>query len=131
MGIFCRIFCVGHDGFPQYRSVWCGECYRELPTDPFPRFQTAEPEDKSEVLTDATDLERYSCGRNMDHLMGVPFESNLCHFQNMNRRDPVWEKDKDTKTFEAIRMVQLYVFWAREKRGVSGNLSRMRRCLTV
>ena len=59
--------------------------------------------------------------------MGVPFECDLCHFRNMNRRDPVWERDKDMKTFEAIRRIQLDVFWAREKSTVSGNLSRMRR----
>ena len=57
MGIFCRNFCVGCGGFPQGRSVWCGECYSESPIDPFPRLQTVEPEDKSEVLLDKTDLE--------------------------------------------------------------------------
>ena len=84
-------------------SVWCGDCYRESPTDPFPRLQTVEAEDESEVLLEETDLERHRHGRNGDHLMGVPFECDLCHFRNMNKRDPVWESPKDMATMEVIR----------------------------
>ena len=39
----------------------------------------------------------------------------------------MWESVKDMKTFEAIRRVQLDVFWAREKSTMSGNLRWMRR----
>ena len=108
-------------------SVWCGDCYRESPTDPFPRLQTVEAEDESEVLLEETDLERHRHGRDGDHLMGVPFECDLCHFRNMNKRDPVWESSKDMATMEVIRRVLLDVFWAREPSTVSGNLSRLRR----
>jgi hypothetical protein len=108
-------------------NVWCGDCYRESPTDPFPRMEEPEAEDESEVLLDEQDKERYRVGRNGDHLAGVPFECDLCHFRNMNRRDPVWESSKDVGTLEAIRRVQLDVFWAREPGTVKGNLGRMRR----
>ena len=108
-------------------NVWCGGCFKQSPTDPFPRQQGVDLEDKSEVLTDNWDKDRYRMGRGRDHLMGVPFECNLCHFRNMNRRDPVWRSAKDMDTIEAIRRVLLDVFWAREEGTVSGNLSRMRR----
>jgi hypothetical protein len=31
---------------------------------------------------------QYRWGRNGDHLMGVPFECDLCSFQNVAGRDP-------------------------------------------
>ena len=127
VGIFCRNFCVGREGFPPCMNVWCGGCYRESPTDPFPRMEQNDVEDESEVLLEGKDGERYRVGRNGDHLAGVPFECDLCHFRNLNRRDPVWDCSKDTGTLEAIRRVLLDVFWAREEGTVKGNLGRMRR----
>ena len=108
-------------------NVWCGGCFKQSPTDPFPRQEGVDPEDESEVLTDNRDRDRYKMGRDGDHLMGVPFECDLCHFRYMNCRDPVWRSAKDMDIIEAIRRVLLDVFWAREEGKVSGNLSRMRR----
>ena len=88
VGIFCRNFCVGREGFPPCMNVWCGGCFKQSPTDPFPRQEGGDPEDESEVLTDNRDKDRYKMGRDGDHLLGVPFECDLCHFRNMNRRDP-------------------------------------------
>ena len=59
--------------------------------------------------------------------MGVHFECNLCHFSNMNKRDPVYGCKKDEDTFIAIRRTQLDVFWAREPSTVASNFSRLRR----
>ena len=97
------------------------------PTDPLPMLQGVDVEDESKVLIESRDKAQYRRGRNEDHLMGVPFECDLCHFRNMKRRDPVWRSAKDMDTIEAIRRVILNVFWAREEGNVSGNLSRMRR----
>ena len=66
------------------------------------------------------DKDRYRRGGNGDHLTGVPFECDLCHFRNMNKRDPVWERAKDVRTFTAIRRAQLDVFWARRPGTVGG-----------
>ena len=107
--------------------MWCGGCFEDSPTDPFPRQQGVDMEDKSEVLTDNRDKNCYTRGKDGDHPIGVPFECDLCHFRNMNCRDSVWRSAKDMDTIEAIRRVLLDVFWAREEGTVSGNLSRMRR----
>jgi hypothetical protein len=48
----------------------------------------------------ATDLEvemsptlnRYQCGRNSNHLMGVPFDCDLCSFRNVFGRQPCVQK---------------------------------------
>ena len=86
-----------------------------------------DPEDESNLLVEDKDKERYRHAQNGDHLMEVPFECDLCHFRNMNGRDPVWRDLKDLDTLEAIRRAQLDVFWAREEATVRGNLSRLRR----
>ena len=58
--------------------------------------------------------DRYRCGRNGDHLMGVPpFECDLCSFQNVTERDPVLGDCNDHFTLVAIRRVLLDVMWAR------------------
>ena len=71
--------------------VWYRGCCMESPTDPFPGIEQNDVEDKSEVLLEGKDGERYRVGRSGDYLTGVPFECDLCHFCNLNRRDPVWD----------------------------------------
>ena len=80
VGIFCRNFCVGRGGFPPCMNVWCGGCYRESPTDPFPRMEQNDVEDESEVLLEGKDGERYRVGRNGDHLAGVPLSATSATF---------------------------------------------------
>jgi hypothetical protein len=59
--------------------------------------------------------------------MGVPFECNLCSFQNVTGRDPVLGDHNDHFTLVAIRQVLLDVMWAREPDTVAGNWARARR----
>ena len=59
--------------------------------------------------------------------MKVPFECDLCHFRNMNKRDPVYSYKKDEDKYIAILRAQLDVFWAREPSTVASYLSRLRR----
>mmetsp|Transcript_35888 Transcript_35888/g.85574 ORF Transcript_35888/g.85574 Transcript_35888/m.85574 type:complete len:423 (+) Transcript_35888:1865-3133(+) len=67
---------------------------------------------------------RYRSGRNGDHIMGIPFECDLCHFRNMTLRNPVVTDPKDTMTLITIRRASLDALWAREPGTVQGNLSR-------
>ncbi len=71
--------------------------------------------------------DRYRSRRNGDHLMGVPFECNLCSFQNVTGRDPVLGDHNDHFTLVAICRVLLNVMWAREPDTVAGNWARARR----
>jgi hypothetical protein len=59
--------------------------------------------------------------------MGVPFECDLCSFQNVTGRDPVLGDYNDHFTLVAIRRVLLDVMWAREPDTVAGNWARSRR----
>ena len=58
--------------------------------------------------------------------MGIPFECDLCHFRNVNRRDPMVGSAKDNHTLMIIRRVNLDAMWSRESSTVLANLSRLR-----
>lgn len=108
-------------------NVWCGECYTQDENDPFPRLQGLEDreEESDLVLEDPTERNRYRAGRDGDHLM-CPFECDLCHFRNMNQRDPDLTSAKDRFTMVGIRRSNLDALWARESSTVKSNLNRMR-----
>jgi hypothetical protein len=81
--------------FPPCRNVWCGPCYQEASEDFFPRLEDTEEAQNStdlEAIEASTTLDRYRCGRDGDHLMGVPFKCDLCLFQNVCGRQPVFWK---------------------------------------
>ncbi len=67
-------------------------------------------------------LNRYRCGRNGDHLMGVPIECDLCSFRNVSGRDPVFGNYRDQFTLTSIRRVELV--WARESHTDATNWAR-------
>ena len=70
-------------------------------------------------LDDKHTLNQYRCGRDGDHLMGVPFECDLClcSFRNVsgrdpefgNGRDPEFGNHKDLFTLTTIMRVSLDV----------------------
>ena len=39
--------------------------------------------------------QRFQCKRNGNHVMGTPFESDLYHYRNLDRRDPCPLLSKD------------------------------------
>lgn len=45
------------------------------------------------------DKDRYRCARDGDYLMGMPFECDLCHFHNLNHRNPDL---KDAETYKNV-----------------------------
>ncbi len=57
----------------------------------------------------------------------MPFECDLCSFQNVVGRDPDESNQKDEFTLTAIRRVLLDVMWARESDTVASNWSRSKR----
>ena len=59
--------------------------------------------------------------------MGIPFEYDLCHFRNVNERDPVPHDPRDAFTLLCIRRANLDAMWSRETSTVSGNFRRLQR----
>ena len=83
------------------------------------------PDDEDGWATDEKLEDKFKCGRDGDHLMGIPFECDLCHFRNLNLRDPDPQSPKDSYTLMAIRRASLDSFWSRERSTVGANLSRL------
>ena len=127
-GIFCSNFLRKRKFSRPCLAAWCGECYVPHPEDPFPIQDVLEDEEENEDLETGEKLElRFRRGRNGDHIMGIPFECDLCHFRNVARRDPVDGNPKDEFTLMCIRRASLDAMWSREASTVSGNLNRLRR----
>ena len=127
-GLFCSNYWLGGEGFHPCRNVWCGGCYWEAIRDPFLRLDDNDKANESDLDLDTIESnQRYRYGRNRDHLMGVPFECNLCSFRNVTGQDPVLGDHNDHFTLVAIRRVSLDVMWAREPDTVTGNWARSRR----
>jgi len=72
---------------------------------------------------------QFMCGRHGDHLMGLPFECDVCHFRNVARRDVDWESTRDEYTLVCIRAANLDAMWSRETETVTQNFARMKRDL--
>ena len=66
-------------------------------------------------------------GRDGDHVMGVCFECDVCHFRNIMRRDVCWVSEKDLTKLRFIRRASLDVMWSRQTSTVHANFARMRR----
>ena len=129
VGLLCSNFLWLRKYFPPCYAVWRGECYRPHPEDPF-RVQTslAIINDKSEHLeTDKRLNKFFQIARDGDHLMGIPFEYDMCQFRNVNERDPINGNSKYNYTLLCIRRAILNAFWSRETSTILGNFRRLRR----
>ena len=124
LGVFCANFLTSKGGFLPCANVWCGECYKTAPDDPFPVQETIEEDLDLEL--DPVDETMYRRARNGDHLMGVPFECDLCHFRNLTRRNPRWGEQQDEYTLTCVRRANLDAMWARATSTVRANLGRIR-----
>ena len=129
VGIFCSNFLRIEKYFPPWYAVWCGECH--LPHLEY-HFQVqislAVGYKKSRDLeTEKLLNNRLRIARDGDNLMGIPFLCDLCHFRNVNYRDPIHGNARDNYTLLCIRRKILDAFWSRETSTVSGNFRRLRR----
>jgi hypothetical protein len=125
-GLFCSNILLGRGISPPCRNVWCGECYWEASNNQFLRLDfTGESANATNLeIESPTTTSRYRCARDGDHLMGVPFECDLCSFCNVSGRQPAFMNRRDQYTLTCIRRVQLDVMWAREPHKVASNWSR-------
>lgn len=93
---------------------------------PFPVKQTLDEE--GNVIEKEKDRMRFMEGRAGDHLI-TPFQCELCHFRNIQQRDPVIGSEADLSFLEHIRRVSLDAFWGRERSTVKSNLALVKRAV--
>jgi len=77
-------------------------------------------EDENLLVTKEGDR-RYLVGQKGDHLI-TPFQCALCHFRNIQQRDPVSFISADQEAMEFIKRAILDLFWSRESSTVESNL---------
>jgi hypothetical protein len=94
-------FLMHRGSFPPCGNVWCGDCYVPHPNDPFPVQDL--PEEEEGIEAELNEDHANARGRDGDHLMGVPFECDLCHFRNVKKRDPILSDPEDGYTLLCIR----------------------------
>jgi hypothetical protein len=101
-GIFCSNFLRRRGSFHPCLAAWCGTCYRAHPSDPFPVQKTLDEEELEDLETEEHLNRRFQQGRDGDHLMGIPFECDLCHYRNVVDRDPITGDAGDVFTLMCI-----------------------------
>jgi hypothetical protein len=109
--VLCK-FLAEQRKFPPCMNVWCREWYEESPKDPFPH-QQGLPEEEVGLELETREMDDHQRGSNSDHLMAVPFECDLCHYRNLQKRDPVPTDPRDVYLLIAICRVNLDAFWDR------------------
>jgi hypothetical protein len=96
-----------------------------VPADsPFPIRLAEDDEGFDQTL--AGDEQRFRVGRNGDSLMS-PFQCELCHFRNIQGRDPSIGLPKDRLLLSCLRRASLDAFWSREPSTVRATLNGGRR----
>jgi hypothetical protein len=117
-GVFCANFSFGRGGWSPCRKTWCGVCFDVPVSSPFPIRRPVDDEGFDQTIEG--DEDRFKCARNGDHLL-CPFQCDLCHFRNIQRRDPVPGLTKDKLLLQCIRRASLDACWSREPSTVRSN----------
>ena len=104
--------------------MWHGRCYKLRVEDNFP-IATLKDEDG---LDDPRELEKFRFARNGDHLLS-PFQCDLCHFRNIQGRDPSPSLPLDKQLLIAIRRANMDMFWGRSEHTVKGNKGDVKQLL--
>jgi len=71
------------------------------------------------------DTDRYMYARKGDGFI-TPFQCDLCHFRNLQGRDPKPGRGKDDRLLVFIRRATLDAFWSREPGTVAKNLGQLK-----
>jgi hypothetical protein len=77
------------------------------------------------TVTAQNDHDRFKFGRAGDNFMTM-FQCDLCHFRNIQKRDPLVGNVEDICSMRNIRRASLDALWSRESGTVKKNLSSLR-----
>ena len=106
--------------------AWHGSCYKLRLGDEYPIVKLEE----AEGIVDPEEDNKFRQGRNGDHLL-CPFQCDLCHFRNIQLRDPQSESRQDRNMMIAIRRANLDACWGRSTSTVKSNKSTLKRLVTI
>ena len=78
-------------------------------------------EDEGGVLLEEEEEDMYNYARPGDQYV-IEFQCDICHFRNINRRNPAMESWPDVTLLRYIRRANLDASWGRASKTISGNL---------
>ena len=102
--------------------AWHGSCYKARLGDNFPIAKL----DTVEGIDDPGEALKFKHARNGDNFL-CPFQCDLCHFRNIQCRNPVAGSRQDMNLLVGIRRANLDAFWGRSSSTVNTNKSNLRR----
>ena len=85
-------------------------------------------DEEGKPILKARDKDRFIVGRDGDHFM-VPFQCELCHFRNIQGRNPIMELQSDDMLLEFARRASLDAFWKSEPATVKTNTGAINRII--
>ena len=102
--------------------AWHGNCYRLRAGDKFPIAKLQD----IEGINDPSEDDKFKFARNGDNFL-CPFQCDLCHFRNIQSRDPEPGRRQDANLLIGIRRANIDAFWGRSASTVKTNRSNLRR----
>jgi hypothetical protein len=120
-GLVCGHFGTKRLHWDPCQGAWHKSCYRQKEADRFPIQSTRGQEevDLEEEDGVAKEGDHFRVWRDGDHLL-CPFQCDLCHFQNIQRRLP-GSDPRDEFFGVCIRRANLDALWAREASTLESN----------
>ena len=106
--------------------VWHGSCYKARLGDNFPIAKL----DVVDGINDPGEENKFKHARNGDNFI-CPFQCDLCHFRNIQFRNPVVGSRQDMNLLVGIRRANLDAFWGRSASTVSTNKSNLKRLFSI
>ena len=106
--------------------AWHGSCFKLRLGDKYPIVKL----DEMEGIADPEEDDKFKKARNGDHL-SCPFQCDLCHFRNIQGRDPRGESRQDRNVMIAVRRANLDAFWGRSSSTIQGNKSNLKRLVNI
>ena len=106
--------------------AWHGNCYKLRTGDTYPIVKL----DEIEGIVDPEEDDKFKTARNGDHLV-CPFQCDLCHFRNIQSRDPRPVSRQDKNLMIAIRRANLDGFWGRSSSTIKSNKSNLKRFVAI
>jgi hypothetical protein len=106
--------------------AWHGSCYTPRTNDNFPIAKLRDVDG----LGDPKEDTKFKYARNGDNLI-CPFQCDLCHFRNIQQRNPKSESELDKNLLIAIRRANLDAFWGRSDGTVNHNRGDVRRMMDI
>ena len=138
LGIVCANYGKKRGAFEPCHQAWHARCFVIPKPDPFPRrLQPKSKElvgDKDEEEADGWEMSsgeretfelEYNQARAGDHLL-TAFQCDICHFRNIQGRDPLLQRHQDRSLMLCIRRASLDAFWGSRPGTVAGHLKEFK-----